>query len=138
MTQRQSIVTLRPSPQPDRIVEVADADADVVFRDWLGTLDWPLLELLVECTAVQVGAGGDFAHTIYDDDGDAADDPFDGVRITAGFRDDASVVVSRPDYDRIVADVCDIARAHPPEPLPQWWPKFLEKCRSIADRADRA
>lgn len=138
MSQRQSLVTLRPNSQPGRVVEPTDAELHAAYRDWLSVLTWSDLDLLASCTAAQVGSGHELAFTIYDDDGDAAADPFDGVRITAAYRDDTRVVVSRADYDRIVADVCDIAIAHPPDPLPAFWPSFLEHARSIIERADRA
>lgn len=138
MKQRQSLVPLRPSAQPSRLVEVVDPQAHVVYGDWLGVLDWQQLELLASCTASEVGFGHELAFSIYDDDGDAAAEPFEGVRITATYRDGEHVVVSRRDYDRIVGDVCDIARARPPAPLPPWWPEFLAHAQTIADRADRA
>ena len=54
----------------------------------------------------------------------------------AVYRDGESVVVTRAEYDAIVADICDIAIANPPDPLPEWWDAFLANAAVIRARAD--
>ncbi len=133
MSARRSRFSLAPSPEPSRVV-VVGGGAPAPVADWLGVLGWLDLELLARCTARQVGAGHELAYTLYDDDGEAADDPFVGVKLVAVYRDGESVVFARDEYDAIVADICDIAIARPPDPQPEWWESFLADAATVRSR----
>ncbi len=134
MSLARSRLRLSRNLEHGRVVEVQGAPNPV--RDWLYPMTWRDLRLLAQCTARQVGSGHELAGTMYDDDADAADKPFVGVQLIASFRDGESTVFSREEYDAIVADVCDIAIANPPDPLPEWWDAFLANAEIIRGRAD--
>ncbi len=127
---------LKMAPSPYSVCSITVENAPEAVHEWLTSLNWRDLELLARCTAKEVGSGTEMAHTLYDDDGEGADEPFVGVKIIAHYIDVESTVFSRHEYDQIVADVCDIAIANPPDPLPEWWERFLANAAIIRARAE--
>lgn len=137
MRPRQTGVTFSPPRERQQVAQIGgDHPGIVAFQDWLGGMTWRTIELLGRCAAEGVGAGIEAAHSMYDSESEPDVEPFVGVQIFTHYRGGESVIVSREEHDRIVADFFDFARAHPPDPLPSWWPAFLENAAAVCQRAD--
>ena len=86
------------------LAEVNGADEDgarAVLQDFVNAFQPGQLERLRELTARGVGFGVEIAGSMYDDDLEPGDEPFEGVLITAYFRGD-EVVLSREAFRRLV------------------------------------
>lgn len=86
------------------LAEVQGADdggARAVLQDFVNAFQPRQLAQLRELTAQGVGFGVDVAGSMYDDDLEPGDEPFEGVLVTAHFRGD-EVVLSREAYRRLV------------------------------------
>lgn len=88
-----------------------DGGARAVLQDFVNAFQPRQLERLRQLTADGVGFGTEIAGSMYDDDLEPGDEPFEGVLITASFRDD-EVVLSREAFRRLVDAM--VALAPPP------------------------
>jgi hypothetical protein len=84
------------------IVGAEAGGAAAVLGDFVAGLDRRRLPRLAELTAQGAGYGHEFAASMFDDDLEEDDEPFEGVLISAQFRDD-DVVMSRAAYGKLVA-----------------------------------
>lgn len=95
---------LLPSSQEGRVAEVVGASeggAAAVIGDFIAGIQPRYLGDLRELTANGIGFGHDFASAGFSEDLEPDEEPFDGVRIVAQFRDD-DVVMSKAAYVRLV------------------------------------
>lgn len=86
------------------LAEVVGSDANgarSVLQDFVNAFRPRELARLKELTDAGVGFGVEIASSMYDDDLEPGDEPFEGVLIRANFRDD-EVVVSRDAFRRLV------------------------------------
>jgi hypothetical protein len=83
------------------VVGAERGGAAAVLGDFVAGLDHRRLLRLAELTDQGAGFGHEFASALYDDDLDEDDVPFEGVLISAQFRDD-QVVMSRDAYTKLV------------------------------------
>jgi hypothetical protein len=95
---------LLPRAAPFRLAEVAGAEsggAPAVVQNFVHGMRPQYLPLLRRQTEREAGFGHDVAASMYDDDLDPDDEPFEGVLITSQVIDD-EVVLSREAYERLV------------------------------------
>ncbi|MDQ3370747.1 MAG: hypothetical protein M3680_35465 [Myxococcota bacterium] len=98
-------------PYPYLLAGVAGAEQGgvaAVLQDFVSAIGVEHVERLREVTAAEVGYGVEMAGSMYDDDLEPGDEPFEGVLITTNMRDDA-VVLSRAAYARLVQAMVDRA-----------------------------
>ena len=97
-------VLLIASANAYHLAEVVGADQDPargVLQDFVNAFHGRYLTRLVELTRAGVGFGVEVAGSMYDDDLEPGDEPFEGVLVTAYFRAE-SVVMSRAAFARLV------------------------------------
>ena len=102
---------LRPATALDRCADVIGHEAGgpaAVLHDFVTAFRPAQLPRLQELTARNVGFGVETASSMFDDDLDSENEPFEGVLIVAPFRGD-EVVVSRAAYKRFVAAMLEQA-----------------------------
>jgi hypothetical protein len=101
----------------DAVAGVVGAEAGgaaAVLGDFVAGLDQRRLMRLAELTAQGAGYGHEFAGSMFDDDLDEDDEPFEGVLISAQFRDD-DVVMSRDAYNKLVGALLARLEARSPQ-----------------------
>lgn len=87
-----------------RLADVVGSDgggARSVLQDFVNAFQPRELARLKELTDAGVGFGVEIASSMYDDDLEPGDEPFEGVLIRANFRND-EVVLSREAFKRLV------------------------------------